>query len=158
MKTDRIKKLTIANEWLMADVEALLAEGRTVQLPATGRSMFPFVRGGRDSVILQRTDLIVPGDIVLARLAPKKYVMHRVLRRTEQGFILMGDGNICQTERCQTQDICGKAIRIIRNGRGIDCASPTERCKVRAWLMLRPVRKYILGICNRWNGITHFCL
>ena len=72
--------MRLPNHLLFADVVALLSEGYTVTLRAKGSSMFPFIVGGRDSVALRKRKHVCKGDIVLARIPEKTYVLHRVCR------------------------------------------------------------------------------
>ena len=78
------EKVTLPNDMLLADVVSLLSSGHTVTLRAKGDSMFPFIVGGRDCVVLQRSRSVRVDDIVLARLPGRGYVLHRyqeLLRR-----------------------------------------------------------------------------
>ena len=137
--------MQLPNEILFPEIERLLSEGHEVMLRTKGSSMFPFIVGDRDSVLLQRNDSVRVGDIVLAHL-PDNYVLHRVYRTTENGIFLMGDGNLCATERCLPDAICGKVKQIIRRGQVVECDSLKERWLADLWRWLLPVRKYILGI------------
>ncbi|MCF0173567.1 MAG: S24/S26 family peptidase, partial [Bacteroidales bacterium] len=72
----------IENAVLLAEAERMLAEGLSVKLTPTGRSMLPFIVGGRDEVILTKPSADNPlrkGQIALARLDGGKYVLHRIL-------------------------------------------------------------------------------
>lgn len=148
------EQMTLPNEILLSQVSQLLSEGHAVTIQAKGRSMFPFITGGRDSVILQKADNIQIGDIVLASLTDRGYILHRIFDITEKGITLMGDGNAYQKEECRLEDIAGKVVKIIRNARYVDCSSSSEQYKVRIWRMLLPIRKYILGIYYRINPRT----
>ncbi len=137
--------MRIPNEILFPEVERLLAEGHEIILRTKGSSMFPFIVGDRDSVVLQQMDSVRVGDIVLAHL-PDNYILHRVYRIIGNDIYLMGDGNQCAVERCVRNAICGKVKQIIRAGRVVECDSRKERLLVMSWRWLLPVRKYILGI------------
>lgn len=141
--------MELANEILFPEVAALLDEGHTVTLRAKGNSMMPFIVGGRDSVVLEKADLLRTGDIVLARLHDGSYVLHRVTAIGGDEVQLMGDGSICCRETCRRGDLLGKVRQIIRNGRTVDCASACERRKARLWSMLLPVRRYVLWIFRK---------
>jgi len=58
----------------------LVREGVNVTLPVKGRSMLPFIIGGKESVILHRPGLIDVGDVVLAWVDGCRYVVHRIIR------------------------------------------------------------------------------
>lgn len=145
------EQMALPNDVLLSEVARLISEGHVVTLRAEGRSMFPFITGGRDSVVLQKTASIQTGDIVLANLAGRGYILHRIFDMTEERITLMGDGNVYQKEECKQGDIAGKVVKIIRNERYVDCSSSSELYKVRIWRMLLPFRKYILGIYYRMN-------
>ena len=136
-------KRTIANEVLLEDAAALMNEGREVTFTPLGSSMLPFIRGGRDNVVLSKKDNIEVGDIVLARLAGPRYVLHRVIKRDGDALTLMGDGNIAGTESCTVADIMGTAVEIGRDGKTVIPG------KAKLWMALKPIRRYILAIYRR---------
>ncbi len=142
--------MIIPNDVLFDEVVSMLSKGYTVTLHAKGNSMFPFIVEGRDCVVLQKAVRIQEGDIVLVRLAGKRYVLHRIYHVAGNEIVLMGDGNVHGRERCRTEDICGVVLEIIRDGRFISCHSPKERRNVRLWRKLLPFRRYILAVWHRW--------
>ena len=143
-------KTIFPNDRLFAEVTAMLTDGQTVTLWAKGNSMFPFITGGRDCVVLQQKRDLHIGDIALARLKNGRYVLHRIYCLQGGTVILMGDGNLSTTETCRREDISGVAVKILRDGRAIDCSSETKQFKTRLWRRLRPFRRYLLFICRLW--------
>ena len=143
------ERVILSNDLLLSEVALMLSEGCTVTLLAKGSSMFPFIIGGCDRVVLQKTDCIQVGDIVLAYLMGS-YVLHRVYRIVNDDIILMGDGNVSEMERCRRENICGKVLGVMHSGKYIECSSLKERCKARIWMALLPFRKYILGVYRYW--------
>ena len=73
-----MKKMIVPNEILLAEADDLLSKGIEVVLMTKGNSMLPFIRGEKDSVNLKRFGAVEVGDIVLARIAPQRYVLHRI--------------------------------------------------------------------------------
>ncbi len=158
MKTDNkaiytpADKLTLPDALLLQEVEKVLAEKQAVMLKATGNSMLPFLVGGRDSVLIQalpESGSLRVGQIALAHLASDRYVLHRIIRISPTGIILMGDGNLRETENCRLSDIAGVVTKIIRNGRHVDCEARLECYKVKVWGKLLPLRRYLLYIYKR---------
>ena len=137
-------KIALPNNSFFLEIKELLEQGRTVTFLASGNSMLPFIRGNRDSVVLQKHTSLSVGDIVLAFIDNNRYVLHRVININNDNVTLMGDGNYKATETCSVNDIIGKAIQIIRNGKTIDCESPTEQKKSHLWRKLLPIRRYLL--------------
>lgn len=144
-------KVKIPAALLLAEVASLLADGHEVTLPVKGRSMYPFVVGDRDSVVLRRAGNIRVGDVVLARLADGSFVLHRVCRMAGGEVTLRGDGNVAGVEVCSLQDICGRACAIVRRGRTVWCDSRSERFRVGAWRVLFPFRRVLLAVFRSWN-------
>ena len=129
-------KKVIPHGILLAELGTLLEEGRDVSLTPLGRSMLPFIVGGKDTVTLRKLATIQVGDIVLAHLADTRYVLHRVISTDGDIITLMGDGNIIGTERCHKSDILGTVIAI--NGK-----KPTKGV---IWAKLKPIRRYLLAL------------
>lgn len=149
-----IKKVIVPNETLLHEVERLLSEGHTVTLRTRGRSMYPFIVGIRDSVILKYNSCPKVGNIALARLPDHRYVLHRIIRKETDShgntlITLMGDGNVKGTERCLLNDICGTAVAVIRNGTKYNPDSTTWTILASLWKKLLPVRRYLLAVYRR---------
>lgn len=158
MKTDdtfnhaHADRLLLPNLHLLGEMENMLADGQSVMQKATGNSMLPFIVGGRDSVLVwcpSRIQALQVGQIALAHLPDSRYVLHRIVRIHGAEIVLMGDGNLKETESCRFPDITGVVTRIIRNGRYVDCDSGSERRKAEIWGRLLPIRRYLLYIYRR---------
>lgn len=135
----------IPNDIFFEEVGRMLDEGKSVTVSAQGRSMFPFITGGRDTVTLKKQQDVRKGDIVLAR-AEGKYLLHRVIRISEGRLTLMGDGNVRQKEHCRLTDILGTVSAIGRNGKSVGCSGGAERVKGILWMLLLPVRRPLLWL------------
>lgn len=144
-----MRTVSIPNRTLLSEIAKILSEGKKVTIKAKGCSMLPFIVGGRDSVVLQKRNRVTIGDIVLAEIAPGHFVLHRIIKIEDGEIVLMGDGNLSETEECRESDIKGHAITVIYNGKEIDCNSESQRCKARLWQRLLPVRRYLLAIYRR---------
>ena len=158
MKTDdtfnhaHADRLLLPNASLLGEVENMLADGRSVMLKATGNSMLPFIVGGRDSVLVRRPSEMRPlqvGQIALAHLPDSRYVLHRIVHIDGTEIVLMGDGNLRETESCRLSGIVGVVTKIVRNGRYVDSDARLERRKAEVWGRLLPVRRYLLYL-YRW--------
>jgi hypothetical protein len=143
-----MQKVVVANQTLVEEISRLVNEGTQVTFVPKGSSMLPFIRGERDSVVLIKDDNIKPLDIVLAKVG-SSYVIHRVQAIDKDRLTLMGDGNLCGTEHCNRNDVLAKIVKIIKDGRQIDCTSESHRRKALIWKRLLPVRRYLLGIYRR---------
>ena len=145
--------MRVENEVLIAELARLLAEEKEVQFTPSGNSMRPFIEGDEDSVVLAPM-VRKPrrGDIVLAHATAangrKVYVLHRIVAIKQYGdstvYVLQGDGNLSGFERCSSDDIIGRVIRVLtKDGQ--------RKWQTRGiiWCRLRPIRKYLLKIYRR---------
>ena len=138
----------------------LVEEGVSVTLPVNGRSMLPFIIGGRESVILQQPPTqgeprqnaapLKVGDVVLAWVEGNRYVVHRIIRIDGNRVTLMGDGNLVGTEHCSLSDIKAKATHVVDcHERTHDLYTSRRMLGARLWWHLRPIRRYLLAIYRR---------
>lgn len=132
----------VDNHILIPEMAQLLKEGHRVLFIPSGVSMRPFIEGGRDSVTLEWVDAdsLRVGDIVLCQTG-ERYVLHRLIRITDDGLVLQGDGNIVGEEHCLCSDVLGRVVAICSpKGR----RKPLTRGKI--WHCLLPWRRYLLKI------------
>ena len=90
---------------ILAEAIRLVGEGLEVTFPVNGRSMRPFIEGGRDSVVLVKPENLQCGDIVLAKTLDGRHVVHRIMEFAGELVTLMGDGNLLGRETCNCKEI-----------------------------------------------------
>lgn len=145
--------IEIPNEILLPFVIEQLQseEGKTVTLPLRGRSMRPFLEDGRDKALLMavKQQEVKVGDAVLAEIGDKQYVLHRVVKISNETVVLRGDGNLT-TEQCKRSDIHAKAIGFYRKGKDKMDSTEGMKWKVYSWLWTRllPIRRYLLFLLH----------
>lgn len=136
-----------AHEMIIKEASRLVGEGVSVTLPVEGRSMLPFIIGGRESVILKAPELPRTGDVVLAWVDGCRYVVHRIIRVEGDDVTLMGDGNLAATEHCHAADIRALATHTVdATGRMRYLYTRRRRWMTRLWYWLHPVRRYLLSL------------
>lgn len=140
---------TVPNAELIPAIGKLIEEGQEVIFKPKGVSMLPFIRGGRDSVLLRKADGLKAGDIALAEISEGRYVLHRIEKIEDEMIVLMGDGNLVGRERCRKEDVMAIAVKIIKENKEIDCQSPRHMRMAEIWKRLLPVRRYLLAIYRR---------
>ena len=150
--------MIIDNDTFFADVLRVLEEGKQVTIPVKGYSMLPFIRGGKDLVVLEKAGWdLKTDDIVLFHVGPwdgGRYVMHRILSIDGDAVDIMGDGVPTTHEHVRRSQILAKAVEILRGGkRSVDPYTPGQLRLVHFWQWLRPVRRYILFVYRHlpWN-------
>lgn len=144
-----MQRRVIPNEELIFEIAMLVNEGTEVMFKPKGVSMLPFIRGGKDSVVLKKAEDVRPGHIVLAKVNERNFVLHRVEDVAGDMIILMGDGNIMGRERCRVNDVIAVAVKIIKDNKETDCLSDRHMRRARLWKKLLPVRRYLLAIYRR---------
>lgn len=137
--------IEISNAILLSAVADMLREGKQVTLATKGYSMLPFIRGNVDSVRLQRHKNYSVGDVVLAEVLPKHYVLHRIIGIAGDAVTLSGDGNLQGTEHCRTENIVGRAEAIVGpKGRERKVATAQLWRRLPYW-----VRRIVLAVLHR---------
>ena len=135
----------------MPVLRELLAQGRSVSLTVTGESMSPFLRHGRDQVLLEC--VTAPpgrGDMVLFQRRGGQYIMHRILRRLPDGnYALIGDGQQQVEAPIAPQQIFAVVTQVCRKGTWIGPKAFWWRFFAGPWLTLLPLRP-VLRHLARW--------
>ena len=147
-------KMVVQNDEFFSQVLARLEDGHTATIPVKGFSMLPFIRGGKDLVVLEKADGELKKDDIVLFFIHGKYIMHRVLRTDGHHFDIQGDGVWLGHEYPSREQILAKATKILRAGRKeVDPYSPKQLRLVHAWQRLGRLRRYILFIYRHlpWN-------
>ena len=136
------------NEQFFALVEKELEEGKTVKIRLKGNSMFPLLRSGRDSVILEKSPAhsLTPMDVVLFRYRGN-YILHRIIKRDGARLLLQGDGVISAVEQCTVDDVIGKVVKVCRSsGKTISVDSKPWILLSRLWRCSKIIRVLLLKV------------
>lgn len=134
------------------DIEKLLQEGKNIQIKPQGYSMYPVLVPHRDEAIIEpvRAEQLKRGDVVLYRRDPEVtggiLVLHRIWKRTEAGFYMVGDNQKEIEGPLREEQIKGIMAGLIRKGKYISVHNPWYCFFTWGWLMLRPVRPVISKI------------
>ena len=148
-----MKNITIPNHILIPDVKQKIDTLGSATIRVHGFSMRLFLENGRDKVTLCRPneETLKRGDVVLAEVTPKLYVLHRIIRREGDQLTLMGDGNVAGTEHCLVKDVIGVVTAFYRKGRSVPDSAEGLKWKVysKIWLALAPMRRWILAFYRR---------
>ena len=120
--------------------QALAARGSFVA-PASGLSMSPLIRPGRDLVEITRKGAarLRRYDVALY-LRGGRYILHRIVKVRAADYVLLGDHEIHKESGVTDADIIGVLSAVIRNGKRVSVTDRRYRCYVRLWCGLYPVR------------------
>ena len=140
----------MTDEQIIQEAVRLVQDGVSVTFPVKGRSMLPFITGGRESVILQKPGSLHRGQVVLAQVGPDRYVVHRIIKVEPDRITLMGDGNIRGTESCTPANVLAIATHVVdENGWRRPLDTRGQLLKARLWYGIRALRRIILTILRR---------
>lgn len=133
----------IPMEELYPILEAQLAHG-PAQLPVTGSSMSPTLRGGRDLVRLEKlAGRAGRGDVLLYRRHSGQYVLHRCLKAGEP-LICCGDRQLTKEEVSGDQ-VLAVVTAFRRGGVWHEASAPLYRLYVQLWMIL-PLRRMVFFV------------
>ena len=138
-----VESIVLPNELVLVRAARAVAEGKTAVIPVKG-----------DKVELYPPVVLQIGDVVLAKINPKQYMLHRIIRfQGEEGVVLMGDGNVGNTEYCLRRDVLAQAKVVIIGTTGKKRRLDSARMKAAAslWRRLLPVRGLLLRVYRRFR-------
>lgn len=142
------------DEQILSEAIRLVDEGVQVTLPVNGRSMYPFIIGGRESVVLVKPQKLRVGHVVLARVEGGRHVVHRIVRIDGDRITLMGDGNLQGREHCCVDGVKALAIQVVgETGKKRPLYGFCGNLCAKIWYMARPVRRYMLKIFRVVKGL-----
>ncbi len=142
------------------DIEQLLKEGNSIRIRPQGYSMYPVLVPGRDEAVLEPAvpERLRRGDVVLYRRDVEQggiLVLHRIWKKTQEGFFLVGDNQKEIEGPLRSEQIKGIMCGMYRKGRYISVSSPAYRITTGIWLWLRPLRpvlsKAVAGLKKCWK-------
>lgn len=148
-----MQTIQLPNAEFLPHVCELVEQGEKVMIRAKGNSMRPFLESGRDIAILSKITVPKVGDVVLAEIAPKHYVLHRIDKINDTQITLRGDGNVRGVELCKAADLRAIAIGFVRNGKNWTTESRIWKAYSLIWPRLLPFRRILLAIYRLlWLG------
>lgn len=141
----------IQNKLFFQEITNRIAEGERVRMRAKGNSMLPFIRDGKDEVVLEKPNKqsFQKGRLLLVQLADKRYVLHRVEKIENNTIILRGDGNLSILETCTVDDVIAEAIAVMRGGKEIEVGSFKWKLYRYLWPGNHFLRRVGLGVYRR---------
>ena len=124
--------------------DVLLTKGQYVG-PTAGVSMLPMLKNRRDTIVVaKKTERLKPLDVALYKRG-EAYILHRVLKVTDTGYIIRGD-NCYSDENVPEEDVIGVLVEFFRKDKHIVCASDKKyhRYVQRRLKTYKPRRFFVL--------------
>ena len=145
------RTLIIDKAVMMEEIRQLVSEGMSATINVKGNSMNPFIVDGRDRITLGpfKDEELRRGCVALVRDVRGEYLVHRVISREGDMVTLLGDGNLRGTERAHVSDVIALLRSIERKGRTVSVESFAWKAYSWIWMVLKPVRRWPLGLWRR---------
>ena len=126
----------------MTNLEQLLKEGNIIRIKPQGYSMYPLFIPGRDEALIESVEpsKLRKGDVALYRRDQGILVLHRICRIHASGFYMVGDNQYEIEGPLRKDQIKGKLIGFVRNGKEFSVRNPLYRLLASLWLLLLPLR------------------
>ncbi len=141
---EKPNKIKVSLDELYPLIQEQLEIGGTVQLPITGTSMLPLLVWGRDSVEIVKCDSPDKSDIIFYRRDDGHFVLHRIVGKNKNGYILCGDNQWQKEYGIRSRHIIARVSSITRKGKKFKVSSPLYRLYSLIWTNIIPLRKFIL--------------
>ena len=150
MTMDSWNNTALTEEDRMTLVRECLAAGHRVRyLHFRGVSMRPMLRQGLDAVELaplpKRLDKY---DLPIYQTASGKYVMHRIVKVNDSGYVCRGDNTYHDEHICHGQ-MLGVVCAFKRGEKRIEVNAPGYRIYCRLWVAIYPLRRLYIR-CRNW--------
>lgn len=142
---DSLHETFLGEEDLMPLIRERLAAGQTIRyLPFRGISMLPMLRQGKDQVELSPLpEKLKKYDLPIYQYPSGKYVMHRVVKVRQDGYVCLGD-NTYSYEYIKPDQMIAVVSAFRRGDKRICVDAPGYRLYCRVWCALYPVRKFLV--------------
>lgn len=134
-------------------IKEKLEAGGTVQLPITGTSMNPLLYWGRDTVELIKCDNPKKYDIIFYRRDDGSFVLHRIVGKNDESFILCGDNQVKKEYGITDKNIIAVVKSITRKGKTFSVDKALYKLYVKLWTLILPLRNIILVPMRKIKGL-----
>ena len=150
---ENINKKKISLDEIYPIIKEKIENGGTVQLPITGTSMNPLLVWGRDTVELTKCENPQKYDIIFYRRDNGHFVLHRIVGKNENGFILCGDNQVKKEYGITEKHIIAVVKSITRKDKTFSVNKSSYRFYVKLWTLILPLRNLILVPMRKLKGL-----
>jgi hypothetical protein len=135
------------------DYKAELQKKNVIAFVPTGNSMWPTLRGQKQSVIVKlKSDRLSYFDVGLYTRADGTNVLHRVVEVNSKGYVMVGDSQD-YLEQVSEDMVYGVMTGFYRGKKYIDANDPKHLKKIEKWYRRKFLRKLRLKCFYTWQKI-----
>ncbi|MBQ2932533.1 MAG: S24/S26 family peptidase [Clostridia bacterium] len=128
------KKVSL--EQIFPVMEEKLKAGGMVTFGPHGQSMLPLIREGKDTVTISAKIPAKVGDVAFYRRPDGQFVLHRIVGKKSDGFVLCGDNQTMLEKGVPKDWIIAVMTSVNRNGKEVLCKSLSYRFYAKVLLPL----------------------
>ncbi len=147
------EKPKVALKEIYPMIKEKIDNGGAVKLPITGTSMRPLLFSGRDTVDLVKCESPKKGDIIFYLRDNGQFVLHRIVDTDRKGYVLCGDNQWYLERGILDRHIIAVVKSITRKGKTFNVTNIPYRIYSSLWILLLPLRKYLLGATRKSRHI-----
>lgn len=119
--------------------------------PTVGVSMLPMLKNRRDTIVVQKkTERLKPFDVALYKRGDA-YILHRVLKSVEDGYIIRGD-NCYSDENVPEDAVIGVLVEFFRKDKHFLCTDKKYLSYVKRRLKTYKIRRVFVLIKSKVKG------
>lgn len=131
----------IHNTSFLPVMEAMVRQGQTVPVSLAGNSMMPFLKNGRDTVIVSPPDApFRRGDLVFYIRPGGQYVMHRIHHIRDGMLYIVGDAHTEIEGPVDPGTVFGVVREVIRKRKSLSRGSFCWWFFEKIWIRMVPLR------------------
>ena len=146
----QVHTVAVPMEELAPLIGLQLENGGRATITVTGISMLPMLYNRRDSVTLIPGGKEKLGDVIFYRRDNGQYVLHRIIRLTEDGYICCGD-NQYEKEPVRPEQVIAVVDSFVRKGKLYTHTHFGYRVYTALWVRLFFMRRFYIAV-RRWAG------
>lgn len=137
-----MKEMILPDSVFLEAVREELAQGRSVTVDGTGNSMRPFILPETDRITLSPLPKkLRRGDICMYLRRNGKVVIHRIVSREKDSYVMCGDAQTKREPGVKESQIVAYVSQRIRNGKVTRCDTAGARFRFRFNQFTRPLRR-----------------
>lgn len=133
----------ISMEEMMSIIQEQLESGGKATFTPKGKSMFPMLRDGKDTVTIGKAiGPLRKYDIPLYQRSNGKFVLHRVVKVQHGTYVMRGDGQFFDEYGVEDSQIIGVVESFSRKGKKYSCRGIGYGFYKRIWVATVGIRKF----------------
>ncbi len=134
------------NEYVSV-LRELAEDGKVVSMLIAGSSMSPFLCHNRDYIYFTRPDREPRrGDMVFYQRDNGQYVMHRIYKKKQNGYYMVGDAQTQLEGPLRRDQIFARVIKVKRKGKMIRPGDFWWEFFEHIWIRIVPLRRGAVGL------------